>query len=44
MTPFLLREMAMRVPLRFLVIPKAKRNRHNVRSFRDWLMREMQSD
>ena len=43
-TPFLLREMAMRVPLRFLVIPKAKRNRHNVRSFRDWLMREMQSD
>lgn len=43
-TPFLLRDTAMRVPLRFVVIPKAKRKLHTVRSFRDWIMREMQSE
>ena len=43
-TPFFLRDLAMRAPLRFLVIPKSKRKLHAVRSFRDWLMREMQSE
>lgn len=43
-TPFLLRDMAMRAPLRFLVIPHAKRKLHTVRSFRDWLMREMKAE
>jgi LysR family glycine cleavage system transcriptional activator len=43
-TPFLLRDTAMRVPLRFLVIPKAKRRLHTVRAFRDWIIREMRVD
>jgi LysR family transcriptional regulator, glycine cleavage system transcriptional activator len=43
-TPFFLRDRAMRAPLRFVVIPKSKRKLHTVRSFRDWLMREMQSE
>ncbi|HEY4999960.1 MAG TPA: hypothetical protein VII36_12480, partial [Usitatibacter sp.] len=43
-TPFHLRDMAMRRPLRFLVMPKSKRRLHTVRAFRDWIMREMDID
>jgi LysR family glycine cleavage system transcriptional activator len=43
-TPFLLRDTAMRVPLRFLVIPRSKRRIHTVRAFRDWITREMRVD
>ncbi len=43
-TPFPLRDMAIRLPLRFLVVPRSKRKLRTVQSFREWLMREMQSD
>ncbi len=43
-TPFFLRDMAMRAPLRFLVIARSKRKLHTVRAFRDWLMREMRAE
>lgn len=43
-TPSVLRDMAMRAPLRFLAIPKAKRKLQRVRTFRDWLLREMHAD
>lgn len=43
-TPFLLRDTAMRITLRYLVIPSSKRKSHTIRSFRDWIMREMQLD
>lgn len=40
-TPFSLRDTGMRTPLRYLIIPKAKKGSRNVRLFKDWLMREM---
>lgn len=43
-TPFHLREMAVKAPLRFLVIPNAKRKLNTVRSFREWLIREINAD
>lgn len=43
-TPFHLRDMGVKTPLRFLVIPNAKRKLKTVRSFREWLIREINAD
>jgi LysR family transcriptional regulator, glycine cleavage system transcriptional activator len=40
-TPFLLRDTAIKVPLRFLVIARAKLNQPKVQAFRHWVLREM---
>jgi LysR family transcriptional regulator, glycine cleavage system transcriptional activator len=40
-TPFSLRDTAVREPLRYLVIPRPSAKLPNVRTFRDWLLREM---
>lgn len=42
-TPFSLRDTAMREPLRYLVIPESSFKLPNVEAFREWLLRQMQT-